>query len=184
MLKHSSKGPVASEERVLSRLSSLFHRTDSILAVVILSVCGVLYYVTTGFEKVPDLVSQNIPPEWFPRLVLRVIAILTVIIPFEHLFHEKGKAGLDEDRRARIKLISIYSAVLLCCIVVLMPWLGTCLAMVLVCILLPLLWGESRMKVILPFAIIFAGLVTLLFTQVLGVFFEPGVWAKLFPKLF
>ncbi len=91
---------------------------------------------------------------------------------------------MDEDRRARVKPISIYSAVLLSCVVGLMPWLGTYLAMVFVCALLPLLWGESRMKVILPFAIIFPGLVTLLFTKVLGLYFEPGVWAKLFSKLF
>ncbi|NIS63400.1 MAG: hypothetical protein GTO13_22740 [Proteobacteria bacterium] len=180
MLKDNTKGPVTSGERVRSRLSSLVHRTDSILAAIILAVCGVLAYVTTRFEKVPDIVSQNIPPEWFPRLVLWVIAILTVIIPFEHLFLEKGKGGLDEDRRARIKPISIYSAVLLCCVVALMPWLGTSLAMVFVCVLLPMLWGESRIKVILPFAIIFAGLVTLLFTKVLGLYFEPGVLAKLF----
>ena len=184
MLKDNTKGPEGGGERLRSRLSSLVHRTDLILALTILAVCGVLAYVTTRFEKVPDIVSQNIPPEWFPRLVLWVIAILTVIIPFEHLFLEKGKAGLDEDRRARIKPISIYSAVLLCCVVGLMPWLGTCLAMVFVCALLPMLWGESRIKVVLPFAIIFPGLVTLLFTKVLGLYFEPGVWAKLFSKLF
>lgn len=180
MLKDNSKGPEGGWGRVRSRLSSLVHRTDSILAAIILSICGALYYVTTRFEKVPDIVSQNIPPEWFPRLVLWVIAILTVIIPFEHLFLEKGKGGLDEDRRARIKPISIYSAVLLCCVVALMPWLGTSLAMVFVCVLLPMLWGESRIKVVLPFAIVFAGLVTLLFTKVLGLYFEPGVLAKLF----
>lgn len=184
MLKDNSKGSVVGEEGAHLRLSSLFHRMDSILALTILAVCGALYYVTTRFEKVPDIVSQNIPPEWFPRLLLWVIAILTVIIPFEHLFHGKGKGSLDEGRRSRIKPISIYSAALLCLIVGLMPWLGTSLAMVLVCALLPLLWGESRMKVILPFAIIFPALVTLLFTKVLGLYFEPGVWEKLFSKLF
>ena len=171
-------------ERAPSRFSSLVHGTDLTLAMVILAVCGVLYYLTTRFEKVPDLMSQNIPPEWFPRLLLWVIVLLTVIIPFEHLMHKKGKEHLDEDRSARIKPISIYSAVLLCCVVGLMPWLGTCLAMVFVCALLPMLWGESRIKVVLPFAIIFPGLVTLLFTKVLGLYFEPGVWAKLFSKLF
>jgi len=147
---------------------------------VILAVCGVLFYVTCGFEKVPEQMSQNIPPEWFPRLLLWIIVVLTVIIPFEHMFLKKGKDSIDADRRARIKPISIYSAVLLCCIVGLMPWLGTIFAMVLVCALMPMLWGESRVKVILPFAVIFPGLVALLFTRVLGVFFEPGIWEKLF----
>ena len=163
-----------------SRFSSLVHRTDLTLAVVILAVCGVLYYLTTRFEKVPALMSQNIPPEWFPRILIWVIVLLTVIIPFEHLIHKKGKKHLDEDRSARIKPISIYSAILLCCIVVSMPWLGTFLTLILVCTLMPILWGEKRIKVLLPFAIIFPALVTLLFTKVLGVFFEPGIWSKLF----
>ena len=163
-----------------SRFSSLVHRTDLTLAVVILAVCGVLYYLTTRFEKVPALMSQNIPPEWFPRILIWVIAILTVIIPFEHLMHKKGKEHLDEDRSARIKLISIYSAILLCCIVVSMPWLGTFITLILICTLMPILWGEKRVKVLLPFAVIFPALVALLFTKVLGVFFEPGIWSKLF----
>ena len=163
-----------------SRFSSLVHRTDLTLAVVILAVCGVLYYLTTRFEKVPALMSQNIPPEWFPRILIWVIAILTVIIPFEHLMHKKGKKHLDEDRSARIKPISIYSAILLCCIVVSMPWLGTFITLILICTLMPILWGEKRVKVLLPFAVIFPALVALLFTKVLGVFFEPGIWSKLF----
>jgi len=163
-----------------SRFSSLVNRTDLTLAVVILAVCGVLYYLTTRFEKVPELMSQNIPPEWFPRILIWVIVLLTVIIPFEHLMHKKGKKHLDEDRSARIKPISIYSAILLCCIVVLMPLIGTFLTLILVCTLLPILWGEKRVKVLLPFAVLFPGLVALLFTKVLGVFFEPGIWSKLF----
>ena len=163
-----------------TRFSSLVHRTDLTLAVVILAVCGALFYLTTRFEKVPEMMSQNIPPEWFPRLLIWVIVLLTVIIPFEHLLHKKGKKHLDEDRSARIQPISIYSAILLCCIVGVMPWLGTILTLILVCVLLPLLWGEKRIKVLLPFAIIFPALVALLFTKVLGVFFEPGIWSKLF----
>lgn len=163
-----------------SRFSSLVHRTDLTLAVVILTVCAILYYLTTRFEKVPDLVAQNIPPEWFPRLLIWIIALLTLIIPFEHLFHKKGKAHLDEDRSARIKPISFYTAILLCLIVGSIPWLGTFFTLVLVCALLPLLWRERRIKVILPFAVVFPVLVTLLFVKVLGVYFEPGIWAKIF----
>ncbi len=180
MTNDNSTGSAASGEKKRWSFSSLVNRTDLTLAVVILAVCGVLYYLTTRFEKVPELMSQNIPPEWFPRILIWVIVLLTVIIPFEHLMHKKGKKHLDEDRSARIKPISIYSAILLCCIVVSMPWLGTFLTLILVCVLLPLLWGEKRIKVLLPFAIIFPALVALLFTKVLGVFFEPGIWSKLF----
>ena len=47
--------------------------------------------------------------------------------------------------------------------------------MILVCLLLPSLWGERRLKVLLPFAILFPTAVALLFTQVLRVYFEPGI---------
>ena len=180
MKDHHSNPSETGKGKEAGPLSSLVHRTDFILAVIILSVSGFLYYVTTGFEKASRQMSQNIPPEWFPRLLLIFIATLTVIIPFEHLFHKKGKRGLDEDRRAQVKPIAIYSAALLCGIILLMPWLGTFLSMVFVCLLMPLLWGEKRLKILLPFAVVFPGLVTFLFTKVLGVYFELGIWAKLF----
>jgi len=179
-MNDNSTGSAASGERARLPLSRLVNRTDLILAVVILAVTGLLFYTTTRFEKVPDLMAQNIPPEWFPRLLLGIIAILTVIIPFEHLFLGKGKESLDEDRRTRVKPISIYSAAMLCSIIGLMPLLGTLLTMVFVCVLLPLLWGEKRLKVIIPFAVIFPGLVAFLFMEVLGIYFEPGILAKLF----
>ncbi len=168
------------EEKVPFSFSSLVHRTDLILALVILAICGSLYYVTYGFEKAAEQMSQNIPPEWFPRLLLIFIAVLTAVIPFEHLFHEKGKKALDKDRKTSVKPISIYSAVLLCAIIILMPWAGTFFSMILVCFLLPLLWGEVRLKILIPFALVFPGIVTFLFTKVLGVYFESGFWAKLF----
>ena len=157
---------------------SLVDGTDLILAIIILAVCGFLYFVSTRFEKASEQMSQNIPPEWFPQLLLVFIMALTLIIPFEHLF--KGKEVLAQDRQAKVKPIAIASAVLLSVILFLMPWLGTFVTMVAICVLLPLLWGERRIKILLPFAIIFPGAVTLLFTKVLRVYFETGIWSKFF----
>lgn len=152
--------------------------TDIILATIILGVCGFLFFITTGFEKASEQMSQNIPPEWFPQLVLIFIMILTLAIPFEHYF--KGKKVAGKEREVSVKPIAILTALLLCLIIFMMPWLGIFATMVLICLLLPLLWGERRLKVLLPFAIIFPGAVTLLFTKVLGVYFEAGIWSKLF----
>ena len=158
--------------------SSLIDGTDLILAIIILAVCGFLYFVSTRFEEASEQMSQNIPPEWFPQLLLVFIMGLTLVIPFEHLF--KGKKVLAKDRQAKVKPISIASAALLSAIILLMPWLGTFVTMVGVCILIPLLWGERRLKVLIPYAIVFPAAVTLLFTRVLGVYFESGIWSKLF----
>jgi len=168
----------AGEERDKQSSHSLVDGTDFILAVIILAVCGFLYFISTRFEKASEQMSQNIPPEWFPQLLLVFIMALTLVIPFEHLF--KGKKLLTKDRQVKVKPIAIYSAALLCIIIFLMPWLGTFATMVCVCVLLPLLWGERRLKVLLPFAIVFPSLVTFLFTKVLRVYFEAGIWSKFF----
>ena len=156
--------------------TSLIHRTDLWLMLIILAVCGGLYYLTTGFEEVPQMLAQNLPPEWFPRLLIWIIVILTLLLPIEHLFHERGKKHLDEDRRHRIKPMAVATAVLLTLTVASMQWLGTFLAMISLCIALPMLWGERRLKVVLLFAIIFPTVVALLFTQALKVYFEPGIF--------
>jgi hypothetical protein len=166
------------EERGKHASPSLVDGTDLILALIILAVCGILYFVTTRFEEASEQMSQNIPPEWFPQIILIFIMLLTLAIPFEHYF--KGKKVAGKEREVNVKPISILTALLLCLIIFLMPWLGTFATMVLVCLLLPLLWGERRISVLLPFAIIFPGAVTLLFTKVLGVYFEAGIWSKLF----
>jgi putative tricarboxylic transport membrane protein len=155
---------------------SVIHRTDLVLTVLILLVCGALYYVTTGFEEVSQLLSQNIGPEWFPRLLIWTIVLLSLVLPFEHLMRRQQAASIDKDRSDRIKPISFVTAALLAAVVASIPLFGTLIAMLLGCALLPLLWGERRMKILIPYIILFPASVAVLFTQVLKVFFEPGLW--------
>lgn len=164
-----------SEESGPSSASSLIHGVDLKLTLIIWAICAALYYVTTTFDEVSPLLTQNIPPEWFPRLLIWFIAILSLVLPFEHRFLERGKKGLDEDRATRIPAAAIVTAGLLLVIVASIVVLGTFLAMVLVCAALPLLWGERRWKILIPYVILFPTLVALLFTKVLRVFFEPGL---------
>ena len=156
--------------------SPLIHGVDLGVAVVLLVFCGWAYWLTTGFDEVSPLLTQNIPPEWFPRLLIWTIGVLTLVLPFEHRFLEKGREGLDKDRRHRIPLMVFLTAGLLCVTVYAIEWLGTFFTMVFICVALPLLWGERRWKVILPFAVIFPALVALVFTQFLKVYFEPGAF--------
>lgn len=164
-----------SEGRGSSSGPSLIHVTDLKLTLVILAICAVLYYITTTFDEVSPLLTQNIPPEWFPRLLIWFIVLLSLILPFEHRFLERGKAGLDEDRASRIPLGAIITAGLLVIVVASVKLLGTYLATMLVCAALPLLWGERRWKILIPYILIFPTLVALLFTKILRVYFEPGL---------
>lgn len=155
--------------------SSLIHGVDLKLTLIILAICAVLYYVTTTFDEVSPLLTQNIPPEWFPRLLIWFIAILSLVLPFEHLFLDRGKKGLDEDRSSRIPMGAIVTAGLLIVVVGSIVVLGTFIATIFVCAALPLLWGERRWYVLIPYIILFPTLVALLFTKVLRVYFEPGM---------
>lgn len=161
--------------------STLVHGPDLVLTAIILAFCGLVYSWTMEFEEVPQLLAQNLPPEWFPQLLLWTIIALTLSLPFEHLFLEAGKKGIDEDRKAKIKPMAIITALLLFGIVVMFETLGTIISMVLVCVLLPLLWGERRLKMIFSFAIIFPSIVAFVFSNLLKVYFEPGILALLLP---
>ena len=154
----------------------LLHTTDLVVALVIFAICAVLYYVTTTFEEVSNLLAQNIPPEFFPQLVIIIIAILTLGVPFEHLLHTRRGENIDSDRSERIKRMPYVTAALLIALVIGIPYLGMLLTLIGVCALLPLMWGERRVKLILPFAILFPLAVAYLFNKVLLVYFEPGIF--------
>ncbi len=156
-------------------MSAYVHRIDFIIAAVILIGCVALFYVTTTFEEVSELLAQNIPPEYFPRLVLYTIGLLALFLPFEHISHARRGSDIDSDRSERIQRMPYLTAGLLILIVVAIPFLGVILTMSAVCVLLPLLWGERRWRLLLAFAIVFPLVVTIVFNKILLVYFEPGV---------
>jgi putative tricarboxylic transport membrane protein len=156
--------------------SALVHMLDLKLTVVILIICGIFYYLTTQFEEVSPLLTQNIPPEWFPRLLLWSIVVLSVSLPFEHRFIKGGKERLDSDRLHRIPSMVLITIGLLSVVVASVYVVGTFFAMIFVCAALPLLWGERRWKILVPYAIIFPLIIAFIFTQVLRVYFQPGLY--------
>lgn len=153
----------------------MINRSDVGVAAILLAVCAGLYYATTSFEEVSPLFAQDMPPERFPRMLLWVIVALSIALPFERwLRKEKGKV-LDKARSSPTRPIVYFTAGFLALAVLAIPWIGTLLVLALVCIGLPLLWGERRLKLLIPFVALFPAAVMLLFTKVLGVYFDPGV---------
>lgn len=152
----------------------MINRSDVGVAAIMLAACAGLYYATTGFEEVSPLFAQDMPPERFPRMLLWVIAALSIALPFERrLRKEKGKV-LDKARSRPAQPIVYVTVGFLVLSVFSIQWIGTFLVLVLVCIGLPLLWGERRLKILVPFVAVFPAAVMLLFTKVLGVYFDPG----------
>jgi putative tricarboxylic transport membrane protein len=161
--------------RRIGRVADYIHGTDLAVAAIILAVCAWLYYLTISFEEVAPLFAQDVPPELVPRLLIWVIVSLGVLIPFEHLLKPQGRAHFDKERSKAIKPMAYVTAALLALVVLSIELIGTYLAIVAVCVALPLLWGERRLKIVIPYALVFATLVMLLFSKVLQVYFEPGL---------
>jgi len=61
-------------------LGALFNKSDTIIAILLTSIIGFLWFETTKFEKVPDLFSNNIPPEMFPQILLIIIFGMVLIV--------------------------------------------------------------------------------------------------------
>lgn len=153
----------------------LVHPVDTVIAAAIFALCGWMFYETLNFEKVSALFSQNIPPSLFPQILLLVICLLSAAMPFEHILLSRKGKDIDKGRRDRVKPISWVTMALLVAVTGSSPIFGTFLTMVLVCVILPLAWGERRLQYVIPFAVLFPSAVTVVFSGILGVYFEPGL---------
>jgi putative tricarboxylic transport membrane protein len=159
----------------------MINRTDLAVGAILLAVCGWLYYVTASFDEVSPLFAQDMPPERFPRMLMWIIAALSIVLPFEQwLRKEKGKI-LDTKRKTPVRPIVYVTIGFLILAVLAIQLIGTFLVLVVVCFGLPLLWGERRWKILLPFVVLFPAAVMVLFAHLLGVYFDPGVFGVKFP---
>jgi len=158
-----------------SNLGALLNKKDTIIALLMIALIGFLWFETTKFEKVPDLFSNNIPPEMFPQILLIIILGMILIIPFEHIFLKKNGKNIDAGRDKPIEKSTLGTMVILSTIVASSQILGAAITIIAISIALPLYWGEKRLKVLVPYIIGFPLFVIILFNIVLGVHFEPGL---------
>lgn len=166
---------MSTKKNAPSNLGALLNKKDTIIALLMIAVISFLWFETTKFEKVPDLFSNNIPPEMFPQILLIIILGMILIIPFEHIFLKKNGKNIDAGRDKPIEKSTLGTMVILSTIVASSQILGAAITIIAISIALPLYWGEKRLKVLVPYIIGFPLFVIILFNIVLGVHFEPGL---------
>ena len=166
---------MSTKKNAPSNLGALLNKKDTIIALLMIALIGFLWFETTKFEKVPDLFSNNIPPEMFPQILLIIILGMILIIPFEHIFLKKNGKNIDAGRDKPIQKSTLGTMVILSTIVASSQILGAAITIIAISIALPLYWGEKRLKVLVPYIIGFPLFVIILFNIVLGVHFEPGL---------
>jgi putative tricarboxylic transport membrane protein len=82
--------------------------------------------------------------------------------------------GRPDRPRRPVPAMTWLSAGLMVGFVFAFQWLGIVPAMVLLCVGLPVLWGERRWHLVLPFGLAFPLAVYVLFAEVLDVHFEAS----------
>ena len=87
---------MSTKKNAPSNLGALLNKKDTIIALLMIALIGFLWFETTKFEKVPDLFSNNIPPEMFPQILLIIILGMILIIPFEHIFLKKNGKNIQD----------------------------------------------------------------------------------------
>lgn len=156
------------------------HPIDILVAAVVIVICALLYWRTFAFDEVPSSLAQNVQPATFPRLVLVCTMIFALVLPFEH--HRKLPRGIDLDaeRSEALPGITWATMVALLLFVAALPTLGALPALVLIALLMPLLWGERRWLVLIPYVLVFPISVLFLFAEVLEVTFPRGLTGGIF----
>lgn len=157
------------------RVRGLVSGVDFGITAVLLAFAGWVYFETTRFEEISDLFAQDVPPEMLPRLLVWTIVLLSLLLPFEHLFKPGGRAHFHGARSQPIAKMAWMTAGVLTLIVLSVKWASAYIALIIACVALPVLWGERRWKVLVPYALVFPTIVMLVFSRLLGVYFEPGI---------
>jgi len=134
---------------------------------VLLALCAWLYWVSTRFDSVPAVLSQNVPPELFPRMLLLTIAGLSVVM----MWQGRGIAAAPVPRVRRVLLVAAAA------------WIGCALfamtgvvILVACCGALCALWGERRPASLALYALLYPAAVYVVFVLFLGLRFPDGVW--------
>lgn len=132
-----------------------------------LALCALLYWLSTRFDSVPAALSQNVPPELFPRLLLFIIAGLSVVM----MWQGRGIAAAPVLRARRILLVA--AAAWIGCALFAMTGVVTLVAC---CGALCALWGERRLTILVLYALLYPAAAYVVFALFLGLRFPDGVW--------
>jgi hypothetical protein len=135
---------------------------------IILAVSAFLWKVTTTFDSDPLGMAQGMPATHMPRLILAVIAGLTVIMMVQSL---AAKAeGLGDIPPWQVGA----TAALLGLAAILFPVIGVPLAFFGVCLTLPVLWGRRNYSAIAVFAVCVPIAIYIIFKLLLGLRLPMG----------
>jgi putative tricarboxylic transport membrane protein len=150
---------------------------DFVIGAVVLAFTAVTYRISFDIAEAPAALAQNVQPATFPRMVLAVIASLTVLMMALGLGHKDRARDLP-------KPVMLMTGALMVAFAIAFEALGPLVAMGLFCLTMPLVWGGRLSAGLIAYALLLPLGIYMLFGVVLDVNFPPGLIINLLGKLF
>ena len=147
-------------------------RTDLVVAAVALSACAVAYGLTWRFTTMPVAMMGGLGAEFFPRLVIGVIALLAVLALF-------GIGNPPMETPPPVPRMVWMTAAVLLAFVGAVALIGMWPAALIVVVGLGRLWGERNLLKLTASALVLCAILYVLFVRVLGGNFPKGLIAGL-----
>lgn len=141
---------------------------DLVAGGLILLLSAFLWWMTTTFDSDPLGMAQGMPATHMPRLVLAIIAILTLLMMLQSVL--KGGEPIGDIPPWQVPA----TAALLGLAAVLFAQLGVPLVFFGVCLLLPLMWGARNLAAIISFAVAVPVAIYIVFRLLLGLRLPMG----------
>ncbi|QBF33479.1 tripartite tricarboxylate transporter TctB family protein [Thalassococcus sp. S3] len=140
--------------------------------------CGIAYWQTTQFDRVPPILLRGMQPSDFPQLVLLLIIGLCLLLLLQAWRGPQPDPADPEMRTAKMSA-SLWKTMGLFAIFAVLAPIDLFLGLAAFGLCLALVWGERRIWALALVAVVAPTLVFFLFDQVFEVRFPRGLLTNL-----
>ena len=153
-----------------------FFRDEFKVSFIIIFISTILLISTFTFDIVPPILNRGIQPATFPKGLLVLIIILTLIVYY---------LSLKKPWEIKKKLPQPFFLTLVSFIffIVISKTLDFFLAISLLSIFVSYCWGERRAFYLIIVSIVFPVIVFIFFETILGLRFPPGIITNIYYKV-
>ena len=153
-----------------------FFKDEFKVSFIIIFISTILLISTFAFDIVPPILNRGIQPAAFPKGLLVLIIILTLIVYYLSL----KKPWEIKKKLPQSFFLTLASFVIF---IVISKTLDFFLAISLLSIFVSYCWGERRIIYLILVSIIFPVIVFIFFETILGLRFPPGIITNIYYKV-
>ena len=164
---------VQKNQRVDSVSLPFFFKSSFKVSFIIIFISLILLIVTFFFDTVPPILNRGIQPATFPKGLLILIILLTLVVYFLSL----KKPWKIEKKLPNTFFKTLYIFIIF---VIITKTLDFFLAISVLSLLVSYIWGEKRIFYLLLVSIIFPAIVFVFFETILGLRFPPGIITNIY----